>query len=71
MSELSEISEKLEILIKLSVAKYIDGKEFSDQVRVLNQIGFSPKRISEITGKTANNVSVTINNLKKKSKNKT
>lgn len=68
MNDLKEIAEKLDLLIKLSVVKIIEGKEFQDQVRILSQVGIPPKKIAELTGKSANNVSVTLNNLKNKSK---
>jgi hypothetical protein len=69
MNELKEISEKLDLLIKLSFAKFLEDKDFNEQVRTLNQVGVPPKTIAELTGKTANNVSVTLNKIKKKNKN--
>jgi len=68
MSELTGIAEQLDILIKLSVVKIVEDKEFREQVKILKQVGFSPKKIAELTGKTANNVSVTLNSLNRKTK---
>ena len=60
-----ELIKKLETLIKINSAILIEGKDFRDQVNQLRKLGMQPKEIAEVTGKTANNVSVTINYLKK------
>lgn len=60
-----EILKKLGILVKLTAAQITDGKDFKQQVRLLSAVGLSPKDIAEVLGKTANNVSVMINYIKK------
>lgn len=67
-----ELMQKLDILIKVNTAILAEGKEFKEQVQLLNDLGLGPKEISGVTGKTANNISVTLNRLKKdqKSNNK-
>ncbi|NQU98999.1 sigma-70 family RNA polymerase sigma factor [Candidatus Woesearchaeota archaeon] len=61
-----EILDKLSLLVKLTAASVVDEKDFKEQVRLLSSVGLTPKEISEILGKSSNNVSVTLNYLKKK-----
>lgn len=62
----TQILEKLDILIRISATQIIEGKDFRDQVRILSSIGLKPKEIGDILGKSANNISVTLNLMKKK-----
>lgn len=64
------ILKKLDILVKLSAIKVTEGKNLNEQVKMLSQIGLQPKEIADMIGKTANNVSVALNYLKKASKKK-
>jgi len=61
-----EILQKLNMLVKLSAAQLAKGKDFKEQVMLLSSVGLSPKDIAEVLGKTSNNVSVTLNYIKKK-----
>jgi DNA-binding transcriptional ArsR family regulator len=63
-----EILDKLSLLVKLSAANVVDGKDFQEQVRLLSSVGLKPKEISDILGKSPNHVSVTLNYLKKRGK---
>ncbi|MDO8740354.1 MAG: hypothetical protein Q7J54_02130 [Candidatus Woesearchaeota archaeon] len=65
MNNEKEIIEKLNLLVKLSAANLATGKDFKEQVRLLSSVGLSPKDIADVLGKTPNNVSVTLNYLKK------
>lgn len=60
-----DILKKMNLLVKLSAAQFADGKDFKEQVRVLSSVGLSPKEIAGVLGKTANNVSVMLNYIKK------
>ncbi len=60
------LADKIDLLIRINAAKVIEDKEFSEQIKVLSQVGLKPAEIAEITGKTANNVRVMQNYLKKK-----
>ncbi len=61
----SEIIKKLDMLIKLAALNALKGREFRDQVKVLYNIGFRPKEIAELLGKTPNNIRVTLSLIKK------
>lgn len=61
-----EILDKLDVISKLLAAQLIENKEYRDQVYLLNSIGLQPKLIAALTGKTVNNVNVTLHLIKKK-----
>lgn len=65
MNTNKEVLVKLDLLVKLTAANAVDGKDFKDQVRLLSSVGLMPKEIADILGKSPNNVSVTLNYLKK------
>jgi len=60
-----EIIKKIDILIKFSALNIIYGKDFREQVKILAKVGLTPKEIADLTGKTANNISVTLNKIKR------
>jgi len=66
MSSLSELSEKMDSLIKiqaaLATAEILIQK---DKIFFLHKAGLAPKLISEIVGTSANTVNVTISRAKK------
>ena len=64
------INDKLDKLVKLFGIQVLDGKDVTEQIRMLSNVGLQPKEIAEITGKTSNQVSVTLNKLKNKKKGK-
>jgi len=63
--KMDEISKNLEILVKLSAANTIKDHSFKEQVRILSLVGFKPREIAKLVGKSANNVRVTLALLKK------
>jgi len=63
-----EIIGKLNLLVKLTAANVVDGKDFKQQVQLLSTVGLKPKEIGDILGKSANNVSVMLNYLNKPKK---
>lgn len=70
----SEILEKLDMLIKITAVGALRGREFREQVKLLNDMGFKPKHIASILGKSPNHISVILFGLKKEvkdEKNKT
>lgn len=67
IGESRTIIEKLDLLVRLKVAELTRGRTFLEQVALLSQAGMGPKEIAQAIGKTANNVSVALNSLKKKS----
>ena len=44
------LSEKLDTLIKLTAINALKGKNLTDQVEILSEIGLQPKRIATILG---------------------
>ena len=66
--ETETLEKKLDILIKLFAMEAVRGREFREQVRILDQVGLQPKEIAELLNKSPNNISVTLSYLKKKSR---
>jgi|GEM_PF-634294 len=64
--QLSEISGKLDTLIRLSALSLVKGiKTQKDQIALLSDAGFQPKEIADILGTTSNTVSVTLSAIRK------
>lgn len=66
--DIKEICDRLDILIKLTVASIISSKEYNDQVWILSSAGFQPKEIAEILSKTPNAIRVKLFELRKEKK---
>jgi len=64
-SQFEEIIRKLDILVKLLSTEIVQEKEYREQVILLHNIGLQPKEIAKITGKSANNVNVTLHLIKR------
>jgi len=62
------MEHKLDTIIKLLAIQAIGSKNFREQIALLSSMGMTAKEIAELTGKTANNVKVTLH-LIRKSKN--
>ena len=61
--------EELQMIKKLLAVNIIKGTSLKEQVKLLTEVGFSPKEISGVTGKSANLIRVTKFSLKNKEKN--
>jgi len=61
---IKEIISRLDVLVRLSAASLIEGKSATEQIKILAKAGLQPKDIANITGKTPNNVRVTLSLLK-------
>jgi len=61
-----KISDKLDILIKLTALNIIKDIDYSEQVKLLSSIGLQPKDIAELLGKTSNSVRVTLSRIRKR-----
>lgn len=61
-----EILKELKSIKKLLAMQAVKDKDFREQVVSLNSLGFQPKEIGEMTGKTANAVSIALHRIKKK-----
>ena len=67
--QFSIIEGKLNTVIKLLAIQAIGNKEYRQQVKLLDSMGLPPKEIAALTGKTANNVNVTLHLIRKSKKN--
>jgi DNA-binding CsgD family transcriptional regulator len=64
-----EISEKLDVLIKLQAAALTAQMESAkEKIVFLSKAGLRPTLIAEIVGTTTNHVNVTLSNARKSSK---
>ena len=61
-----EISSKLDTIIKILAANFVAGKNKTDAILLLNQVGLEVKEIAKLTNSTPHVVSVTIHKHKKK-----
>lgn len=68
-SQFEILIRDMEIIIKLLGADMIKGKEYRDQVMLLHNAGIDIQSIADLTGKTKNNVTVTLHLIKKGKKN--
>jgi len=66
MQKNSEITEKLDTIIKLLALGLIKGKEVKEQILFLYNLGISNKEIAQILGKTQNTVNATLSQQRKK-----
>jgi hypothetical protein len=67
----NEISEKLDILIRLQAASLTAGIESTkDKIIALSKAGLRPTLIAEITGTTPNHVNVALSHERNLSKSK-
>jgi hypothetical protein len=64
--DIKRVCDRLDILIKLSVANIISNMEYDDQVRILSSAGFQPKEIAEFLDRTPNAISIKLTELRKK-----
>lgn len=65
-NDFSEISRKLDVLIRLSAIGVIRGEKLQkDQIAILSDSGFKPKEIADILKTSSNNVSVTLVSIRK------
>lgn len=64
-NEFNQISEKLDIIIKLLAISIVQGRPLKEQVRLLSEAGLKPKQIASILGKKPVNIRVILHNLRK------
>jgi hypothetical protein len=66
-----DVSEKLDILIKLQAAALTTGMEsMKEKILFLSKAGLRPTLIADIIGTTTNHVSVTLSKVRKPTKSK-
>ena len=66
-----DISEKLDILIKLQAAVLtVNMESIKEKILFLSKAGLRPTLVAEIVGTSANHVNVTLSKVRKPSKSK-
>lgn len=60
-----DVLNELKSIKKLLALQSVKDKDFKEQVLLLNSVGFQPKEMGEILGKTANSVSIALHRVKK------
>ena len=65
------LTEKLDTLIKLTAIDALKGKNLTDQIEILSEIGLQPKEIATILGTDPNTVRVLKSRLKSRKTKKT
>jgi len=64
--QLSEISRKLDTLVRLSAIGLVRGlKTQKEEIALLSDSGFKPKQIADILDTTSNTVSVTLTEIRR------
>ena len=66
--QFSMILSKLDSIIKLQAIAAVREKGLREQVAMLASLGFQPKQIADILGKTPNHISVILSELRKAEK---
>jgi len=62
--QFKQLSNKMDIIIKLLAMNMVEGKQLKDQVSILSSFGFQPKQIADVLGKTPNNVRVILHRFR-------
>lgn len=65
------LTEKLDTLIKLTAIDALKGKNLTDQVEILSEIGLQPKEIATILGTDPNTVRALKSRVKSRKTKKT
>lgn len=66
-----EILDQLKILTKLSALSVIEGKKtLSEQVKALDYVGFKPKEMAGLLGRTPNSIRVALFETRRRSQKK-
>lgn len=64
--QFNSVDKKLDLVVNLLAAQMIQGKDYRQQLEILDAVGMKTKVIALLTGKTENNVKVTLHLIKKK-----
>ncbi len=66
--QFSVIGSKLDSILKLLAFSTVQGKSLKEQVSLLSSIGFQPKEIADLLGKTPNHIGVVLHEVRKSKK---
>jgi DNA-directed RNA polymerase specialized sigma24 family protein len=56
---------KLDNLLRVLTVSVTNGMKQTDQIALLNRVGFPPREIADLLGTTGNTVNVALSNLRK------
>ncbi len=63
---LEDINNKMKFFLRLKAKEFLEDKDSKEQIKSLSSMGFKPMEISEILGKTKNNVNTQLSQLREK-----
>jgi len=66
--QFKQLSDKMDIIIKLLALNAVEGKELKNQVSLLSSFGFQPKQIADMLGKSPDHIRVMLHRLRKESR---
>jgi DNA-directed RNA polymerase specialized sigma24 family protein len=62
--QFTQLSNKMDTIIKLLALNAVEGKQLKDQVAILSSFGFQPKQIAEMLGKNPSSIRVMLHRLR-------
>ena len=65
--QFTDISAKLDTIVKLLALIAVEDKTLKRQVSLLHSFGFQPKQIADFLGKTPNHIRVVLHSLRQTS----
>ena len=68
MSDLQQVTQRLDMLIKLVATGLLAEKNQRQQIELLSKSGMAPKEIAELIGTSPNTVRVTFTAIRKSKK---
>lgn len=69
MSNMTEVANKLDTLIRLTAIGLFTDKTQKEKIELLGTAGLQPKEIADLLGTTSGTVSVTLSGIRKKKRN--
>jgi DNA-directed RNA polymerase specialized sigma24 family protein len=69
--EITELTSKLNLLIRLLALSILEGRAPVEQMVLLSRAGFAPREIAELVGTTPHTVSVTLSKMRRATKRST
>lgn len=63
--QFTTIISKLDSIIRLLALNTVQGRTLKEQVSLLSSIGFQPKQIADMLGKTPNHIRVILHEIRK------
>ena len=64
-TQFNQITSRLDSILKLLALNTVRDRSLKEQVALLSSVGFQPKLIAEMLGKTPNHISVILHDIRK------